>query len=303
MDVYSPSPDDSKDLLKLSIKEAEKDGSISKIATTYDLHNNILRDGYNYDGKKLITFSNILKHKTLPIADIIQKVLQLGEQEMGKPVEIEFVVDLTPNANEKVIFDLLQIRPIASIADSVNIDKKKIKKKESLIISDSALGNGIVNNIHDIVYVRPQNFNAANNKETVNMVGAINEQFSKSGKNFILIGPGRWGSSDPWLGIPVKWPQISNARLIIESGIDKYRIDPSQGTHFFQNLTSFRVGYFTINPFINDGYYDIKFLDSQKAVFENETVRHIRFKKPIQIVIDGRKNTGVVLKPGYKYKK
>jgi hypothetical protein len=303
IDVFAPSPDDSKDLLKLSIKEAEKDGSISKIASTYDMHNNILRDGYNYDGKKLITFSNILKHKTLPIAEIIQKVLQLGEQEMGKPVEIEFVVDLNPNEEGKIVFDLLQIRPIASIADTVDLDKKKIRKKEALIISDAALGNGIVSNIYDIVYVRPQTFNAANNKVTVNMIGEINEKFTAAHKNFILIGPGRWGSSDPWLGIPVKWPQISNARLIIESGIDKYRIDPSQGTHFFQNLTSFRVGYFTINPFINDGYYDIDFLDSQKAVFENDTVRHIHFKKPLQIVIDGKKNTGVVLKPGYKYNK
>ncbi len=160
----------------------------------------------------------------------------------------------------------------------------------------------MINNIYDIVYIRPQNFKAANNKLTVNMIGEINEKFTKANKSYILIGPGRWGSSDPWLGIPVKWPQISNARLIIESGIEKYRIDPSQGTHFFQNLTSFRVGYFTINPFINDGYYDIDFLDSQKAVFENETVRHIRFKKPFQIIIDGKKNTGVVLKPGCKYK-
>ena len=129
------------------------------------------------------------------------------------------------------------------------------------------------------------------------------EKLINEDKNYVLIGPGRWGSSDPWLGIPVKWPQISNARLIIESGIDKYRIDPSQGTHFFQNLTSFRVGYFTINPFINDGFYDIDFLDAQEAVFENDTVRHVRFNKPIQVIIDGKKNTGVVLKPGFKYKK
>lgn len=303
MDVFSPSPDDSKDLLKLSIKDAEKDDSISKIASTYDLHNNILRDGYNYDGKKLITFANILKHKTLPIAEIIQKVLQLGEQEMGKPVEIEFVIDLSPNEDGKIVFNLLQIRPIASILDSIHLDKKKIKTKDSLIVSDAALGNGIIDDIYDVVYIRPQNFDASKNDDTVEMIGAINEQFSKNGKNYILIGPGRWGSSDPWLGIPVKWPQISNARLIIESGIDKYRIDPSQGTHFFQNLTSFRVGYFTINPFIDDGYYDIEFLDEQEAIFENETLRHVQFKKPLQIIIDGKQNSGVVLKPGYKYKR
>ena len=300
MDVFLPSPDDSKDLLKLNIKEAEKDDSIRGIASTYDLHNNILRDGYNYDGKKLITFSNILKHKTFPLAGIIQKVLQLGEQEMDKPVEIEFVVDLNPEEDGKVVFNLLQIRPIASKAESVNINKEKINRKDALIISDAALGNGIINDIHDIVYIRPQSFDASKNDETVKKIAEINEQFTQEGKNYILVGPGRWGSSDPWLGIPVKWPQISNARLIIESGIENYRIDPSQGTHFFQNLTSFRVGYFTINPFIDDGYYDLKFLDKQKTVYEDETIRHICFKKPLQIIIDGKQNIGVVLKPGKK---
>jgi len=298
MDVFSPSPDDSKDLLKLNIKEAEKDDSIRGIASTYDLHNNILRDGYNYDGKKLITFSNILKHKTFPLAEIIQKVLQLGEQEMDKPVEIEFVVDLNPDEDGQVIFNLLQIRPIASKAESVNLNKEKINKKDTLIISDAALGNGNINDIHDIVYIRPQSFDASKNDETVNKIAEINDQFTQQGKNYILVGPGRWGSSDPWLGIPVKWPQISNARLIIESGIENYRIDPSQGTHFFQNLTSFRVGYFTINPFIDDGFYDLKFLDKQKVVYEDETIRHICFKSPLQIIIDGKQNIGVVLKPG-----
>jgi hypothetical protein len=149
-----------------------------------------------------------------------------------------------------------------------------------------------------VEYIRPQSFDAAKNDTTVQKVAEINERFIKEDKNYILIGPGRWGSSDPWLGIPVKWPQISNARLIIESGIEDYRIDPSQGTHFFQNLTSFDVGYFTINPFINDGYYDLEFLDQQPAVFENEVIRHVRFEQPLQIIIDGKKNYGVVLKPG-----
>ena len=128
-------------------------------------------------------------------------------------------------------------------------------------------------------------------------MGRINDQFLKEKKNYILIGPGRWGSTDPWLGIPVKWPQISAARLIIESGMEDYRIDPSQGTHFFQNLTSFRVGYFTINPYINDGYYDLDFLNQHDAVFEDDFIRHIRFKNPVIAKIDGRKNKGVVLKP------
>jgi hypothetical protein len=298
MDIFDPGPDDSKDLLKLNIKEADKDGSIKKIVSTYDMHNHIIRDGYNYEGKKLLTFAGILKHKTFPLAEILQKILQLGAQEMNNPVEIEFVVDLHPNDKGQIVFSLLQIRPIASKDETVNIYKDRIKKEETVIISESALGNGIIKDICDVVYIRPQSFDAAKNEETVQKIAEINEQFTQANKNYILIGPGRWGSADPWLGIPVKWPQISNARLIIESGIENYRIDPSQGTHFFQNLTSFRVGYFTINPFIDDGYYDLEFLDSQPAIYENDVVRHVRFEEPLEVAIDGKQNFGVVLKPG-----
>jgi len=157
-----------------------------------------------------------------------------------------------------------------------------------------------VEGIKDVVYVKPQTFDKSKNQELVAMIDEINTQFLDNKQNYILVGPGRWGSSDPWLGIPVKWPQISAARLIVESGLENYRIDPSQGTHFFQNLTSFRVGYFTINPFIDDGFYDLKFLDKQEAVFENEFVCHVRFKEDITIVIDAKRNLGVVYKPGVK---
>ncbi len=297
-DHFQTKPDDSTSLIKLRIKEAEKDGSIKAIASTYDFHNHMVRDGYNYDGKKLITFSGILKHNTFPLAEILEKVLKLGEKEMGYPVEIEFVVDLASKENGKIQFNLLQIRPIASRNESIHINPKKIVEKDSLIISNSALGNGIIDDIHDIVYIKPQTFDASKNEATVQMIGEINTKFLSEDKNYILIGPGRWGSADPWLGIPVKWPQISAARLIIESGLENYRIDPSQGTHFFQNLTSFRVGYFTINPFIKDGFYDLDFLDKQEAIFENDIVRQIRFKEPMKIMIDGKQNIGVVLKPG-----
>ncbi|NOX84496.1 MAG: phosphoenolpyruvate synthase [Chlorobi bacterium] len=297
-DHFSVNADDATSLLKLRIREAEKDGALQMISSTYDLHNNVLRDGYNHEGKKLITFSNILKHNTFPLAPILKKVLKLGEKEMGYPVEIEFAVDLNSKRDDKYMFFLLQIRPISSPEESVNLNLKDIKREDTILISNSAMGNGIINDIKDVVYIRPQNFNASRNKETVEMIGNLNNEFLKEDKNYILIGPGRWGSADPWLGIPVKWPQISAARLIIESGLENYRIDPSQGTHFFQNLTSFRVGYFTINPFINDGYYDLDFLDKQPAVFENKVVRHVRFEKPLKIMIDGKENLGVVLKPG-----
>jgi len=291
--------DDSSNLLELSIKVAQQDDTIKMISSTYDLHNNIIRDGYNYDGKKIITFTSILKHNTIPIAQIIEKVLKLGEQEMGLPVEIEFAIDLHKQEKDaNYVFNLLQIRPIVGINETVHLDQSKINKSDSLIISQSALGNGIVKGIRDIVYIKPASFDKSKNNQTTDMIEAVNNKFLEEKKNYILIGPGRWGSSDPWLGIPVKWSQISAARLIVESGLENYRIDPSQGTHFFQNLTSFNVGYFTINPFINDGFYNIEMLDKQEAVFENEVIRHVRFKEEMTIIIDAKRNTGVVYKPG-----
>ena len=294
---FVPSVNDSINLVKLRIKDAEKDDSIRKIASTYDLQNNVIRDGYNYDGKKLITFSAILKHNVLPLAEILQKTLYLGAKEMDNPVEIEFVVDLNTKKGEKIKFYLLQIRPIASKEQSVHLNPQKINRNKTLILSYSALGNGLIDNVRDVVYVKPQTFDAAHNGETANMIGEINRKFVEKEKGYILIGPGRWGSADPWLGIPVKWSQISEARLIVESGLENYRIDPSQGTHFFQNLTSFRVGYFSLNPYLNDGVFDLEFLSKQPAIYENETLRHVRFKKPLVIKIDGKKNFGVVLKP------
>lgn len=293
---FKPSTDDSHNLLKLRITEAEKDGSIKHIASTYDFQNEMIRDGINYEGKKLITFSNILKHNTFPLAEILDDVLKIGQNEMGRPIEIEFAVELNLKNGKPKIFNLLQIRPIVDNDQGILEDLSHIDPKETIILANSALGNGIIDHIVDFVYVKPESFDAANNQEIANEVEKLNQQFVEKNKHYILVGPGRWGSSDPWLGIPVKWSQISAARVIVESGLKDYQIDPSQGTHFFQNLTSFRVGYFTINPFRNDGFYDLEFLEKQEAVFENEFLRHIRFKKPVIVKIDGRKNKGVILK-------
>jgi len=191
----------------------------------------------------------------------------------------------------------LQIRPIVHTEEAHNINLDHVKAEETIIYSESALGNGLFKGINDLVYVKPESFNSANNKNVAIEIEKINALFVKQGKGYILIGPGRWGSTDPWLGIPVKWPQISAARIIIESGLKNYRIDPSQGTHFFQNLTSFRVGYFTINPYINEGYYDVEFLNRLNAVYEDNFIRHVRFDNPLEIMIDGKKHRGVILKP------
>ena len=296
-DHFTPSTDDGANLLKLRINEAEKDGSIKHIASAYDMQNNILRDGIHSEGKKLITFSNVLNHNVFPLANIISDILEIGQKEMGKPIEIEFAVELNTAKGEDRVFNVLQIRPIVDNDETVNLKLDDVKEEDTIIICDKALGNGIIKDVYDIIYVKPEAFDAAKSLDIANKIGHINNIFLEEKKNFILVGPGRWGSTDPWLGIPVKWPQISMARVIVESGLDKYRIDPSQGTHFFQNLTSFRVGYFTINPFIKDGYYNLDFLNKIEAFFEDEFVRHLRFEKPLQIEIDGKQNKGVIFKP------
>ena len=258
----------------------------------------MLRDGIHPEGKKLVTFSAILNHNVFPLAEILQEILETGQREMGKPIEIEFAVDMSPEKDEPHTFHLLQIRPIVDSDESIDVDVEGFADEDLIMSTDSALGNGYIKNIHDFVYVKPENFDSLKTHEIAERIGKLNEKFVKEGMNYILVGPGRWGSADPHLGIPVKWPMISAARLIVESGLEDYHIDPSQGTHFFQNLTSFRVGYFTINPFINEGTYDIDYLNAQKAVYEDAFVRHVRFDAPAVIAIDGKKNRGVVLKPG-----
>lgn len=294
---FSPDTDETVNLLKLRIKDADEDHALKLVASTFDYESHQLKDGTLSDGKRIVTFSQLLNHETFPLAAIVRQVLEIGQREMNKPVEIEFAVNLDMPKGQPRVFSLLQIRPIAGRDESINLIPESISSEDTLLISNTALGNGIIKGIRDFVYVRPDVFDAAKSMEIALRLDKINQAFINEKKNYVLVGPGRWGSSDPWLGIPVKWPQISAARLIVESGLEHYRIDPSQGTHFFQNLTSFRVGYFTINPFIHDGFYNLGFLDSQPAFHEDEYIRHIRFENAIRIEIDGKKNFGVVFKP------
>jgi len=294
---FVPSTDDGVNILKLKLADAEKDNVLRHVASTYDLHNNIIRDGIHESGKRIVTFTNILTHNVFPLAEILRNLLEMGQQEMNNPIEIEFAVNLGTPPGTPRIFNFLQIRPIVDTDQKSNIKLEDVKQDDALIISYSALGNGIFTDISDFVYVKPESFSASHNKKIAVNIEKINEQFTLEKKNYILVGPGRWGSTDPWLGIPTNWPQISQARVIVEAGLKDYRIDPSQGTHFFQNLTSFRVGYFTINPYMNDGYYDLDFLNRQEALFEDEFIRHIRFHEPLRILVDGKTTKGVIFKP------
>lgn len=297
IDSFVPSTDDGVNIKRIGINEVKNDGAMKFAASTVDFNNNILRDGINTPGKKVITFANVLQHKVFPLAEILSTLLELGQKEMNNPIEIEFAANLETPPGTPKIFNFLQIRPIVHTDETTNINLSHIRLDGTILFSDSALGNGYFKGIQDLVYVKPESFNAAKNKSVAVEIETINNQFVRNGRSYVLVGPGRWGSTDPWLGIPVRWPQISAARIIVESGLKNYRIDPSQGTHFFQNLTSFRVGYFTVNPFINEGHYDVGFLNSLEAVFENEYLRHIRFEKPLEIMIDGKRHRGVIMRP------
>ncbi len=296
-DKYKVSKYDDVNFLNLKIKDAEEDKIFNKITSVYDYENDILREGNRYKGKRLITFANILKYNSFPLSNIIKDILEIGHKEMNSPVEIEFAVDLSENLDKPHIFKLLQIRPIMENSLNTTEDLTEIPLENTIIKSHKVLGNGIVNNVKDFIYVKPETFDSAKNPQMAATIERLNEQFVRDNKKYILTGPGRWGSSDPWLGIPVKWIQISAAALIIESGLENYRIEPGEGTHFFQNLISSNIGYFTINPFMNDGHYDLDFLNKQPAQYEDEYIRHVKFDQAVVIKISGRKGIGLILKP------
>lgn len=288
--------DDGFNLLKLPVKEAEKDGALTFIASTYDPYDMVIRDGIYPGGRKVITFANILQHDVFPLARILQLVQKYGQGEMRRPVEIEFAVNL--NSKEKSgVFYLLQIRPMVDVKADLGEDLNLVPSERILLKSENSLGHGIMNDIQDVIYVKTDGYSASNNQLIAYDIEKLNRRFLDEGKNYVLVGPGRWGSSDTWLGIPVKWPNISAARIIVEAGLTNYRVDPSQGTHFFQNLTSFGVGYFTINPYMNDGIYNQEILNAMPAVEETRYLRWVRFEKPLIIKMDGKKKLGVVVLP------
>ena len=291
------SVDDAFNLVKLGLKDADAEGSLKYIVSTYDPYDQIIRDGYYPGGRKILSFVNILQHDVFPLADTLDQILRIGQQEMGRPVEIEFAVNMDPSDHTRATFYLLQIRPIVDNKEIMDEDLSLVKNEETILSSTSVLGHGIVGDVQDIIYVKTGAFNSSNNQLIAYEIEKMNRSFTDQEKGYVLVGPGRWGSSDSWLGIPVKWPHISAARVIVEAGLTNYRVDPSQGTHFFQNLTSFGVGYFTVNPFKGDGWFDEAFLNAQPAVEETEYLRHVRFDAPITIKMDGKKSLGVVLKP------
>ncbi len=289
--------DDSFNIRKISVNDAAKTGSLRFLVSTFDVNDRVIRDTDAGPGRKVVTFANVLNHNVFPLADIIDFMLSTGQYEMGRPVEIEFAGNVNPDAMrsaEKGTVYWLQIRPIVDKKEMLDDTLLDVPEEKVLLRSDTALGHGVMDNVRHVVYVKPEVFNSLNNAQTALEIEKINKEMIEKDQPYVLIGPGRWGSSDSALGVPVKWPQIAGARLIVESALPGYRIEPSQGTHFFQNLTSFGVGYFTIDEPGGSGRINMELLNGMPAVYESDAVRIVEFPEPLTIAINGMKSKGIV---------
>ena len=296
-EAFRTSTDDAVNIRRLTLREVAPMRQTRFVASVWDRENDRISDSPMDEGRKVITFNAILKYNTFPLADIVRDILRLGVEEMRCPVEVEFAVDMDVPYGAERTFCFLQIRPIVEQQDARSLDWDSVGTSDALIYAESALGLGAIEGVTDVVYVRSGTFDTSRTQRIASEIGELNNRLRSEKRPYVLVGPGRWGSSDPWLGIPVKWPSISEAKVIVECGLENFRVEPSQGTHFFQNLTSFGVGYFTINPFKGDGWFDEGYLNSLPAVEETEYLRHVRFDKPVVIKMDGKKSLGVVLKP------
>ena len=278
----------------LGIDQALKDNELAAIASTYDPNDRILRDGLYPGGRKIISFAGVLKNGLFPLPQVMRMAVAYGADEMRRPVEIELACNVIPG--RPADFCLLQIRPIADARQTLDEDLAAMSDDRCLLRSHNSLGHGMCEDVTDVVYVKTgKGFTGKDNPAIAQEIAAINQHYVERNQPYILVGPGRWGSSDYWLGVPVKWADISAARLIVEVALPDYRIDPSQGTHFFQNLTSFGVGYFTVDSEAHKGFFRQEEADAMPAVTETEHVRVVRFAEPLKILMDGRRQEGVVL--------
>lgn len=284
-------------LLDLEINEAEPDGTLTELASTYSAENDRVYDGMARKGPRLITFAPILKRRSFPLHKILPLILEFGTRGISAAVEIEFAANLSTPKDQPREFCVLQLRPMVISHEGDELNIEDTEEADVICHSQQVLGDGVIKNVRDIVYVDIDKFDRAASKQVADEVALFNKNLLMESTPYVLVGVGRWGSSDPWLGIPVTWDQISGARVMVETGFKDFRVTPSQGTHFFQNLISFRIGYFTVNSDLKNEFINWKWLAEQPAVREGRFVRHVRFDKPLSIKMNGRTNRGVILKP------
>ena len=293
---FDPLKKERGNIIKLPVKEAEGIGSFKFAVSTYDFQNNRLRDGNTREGKKIITFAGILKYNQFPLAQLLTDILDIGKKTMNVPIEIEFAVNIDTPKGKPKLFSLLQIRPIVQGFENDDVEIDEELPPSTILYSNRSMGNGSYQDLRDIVYVKPEKFDASKTKIMAEMISSLNSKFKKTHTGYILISPGRLGSTDPWLGIPISWSDVSYARVMVEAGMENFRVEPSQGTHFFQNITSLQTAYLTINPYLGDGVYNTGILDSMDALVENEYIRHVRFEKPLTVKVNGRTGKAVIYK-------
>src|SRR5229473_3281026 len=283
---------------RFSLDAAENDGTLRAVASTYSKDNHAVYDGMSRPGARIVSFAPMLKHGSFPLADILDVLVRAGEDALGNPVEIEFAVRLPQQAGQVAEFGFLQIRPLTLARDTEDLALDDVQPERLICLSGKVLGNGRIENLHDIVVVDSQRFERSRSQEVAPAVAQFNRVLNGENRPYLLIGVGRWGSTEPWLGIPVEWDEISGARVIVEAGFHDFRVTPSQGSHFFQNLTAFQIGYFTVNPDAGEGSIDWQWLMEQPAVEEIGCVRHLRFTEPLLILMNGRTSEGMIFKPG-----
>ncbi len=280
-----------------SLEVAEADGALQAVASTWSPDNDVLSDGLSRPGVRLVSFAPVLKQGLFPLAEVLQVLMQAGERGMGTPVEIEFAVNLRVPAGRPRQFGFLQIRPLALTREAEELALGETPAETVLCRSARVLGHGRIEGLRDLVVVDFQRFERAQSRDAAREVGRVNARLLAEHVPYLLVGVGRWGSRDPWLGIPVTWEQVAGASVIVEAGLRDLKVTPSQGTHFFQNLTSFNVGYFTVNPDDGDGYVDWAWLDAQPALSQEAHVRHLRLDRPVLVKMNGKRGEGVILKP------
>jgi hypothetical protein len=286
---------------RFGLDAAEADGTLRALASTYSRDNNAVYDGVSRPGTRIVTFAPMLKHGTFPLAEILDDLVRAGEDALGNPVEIEFAVRLPREEDAATAqvadFGFLQIRPLTLSPDTEELALDDVQTEQLICQSSKVLGNGRIDDLHDVVVVDSQRFERGHSQEVATAVARFNRQLNEQNRPYLLIGVGRWGSTEPWLGIPVEWDEISGARVIVEAGFRDFRVTPSQGSHFFQNLTAFQIGYFTVNPDAGEGSIDWEWLTEQPAVEEQGCVRHLRFAEPVRVVMNSRTSQGVIFKP------
>ena len=283
--------------VRFGLSAAEQDGTLYSVASTYSVDNHAVYDGVSRQGARVVSFAPILKHEVFPLAPLLEQLTRIGEDAFGRPVEIEFAVRLPEAPQDAAEFGFLQIRPLVLSREGEELRLDEVDPAQAICQSSKVLGNGRIDDLRDVVVVDFHRFERAMSKEVARGVAHFNKLLSAQNRPYLLIGVGRWGSTEPWLGIPVEWDEISGARVIVEAGFRDFRVTPSQGSHFFQNLTAFQVGYFTVNPDAGEGFVDWQWLAEAPSLEERGCVRHLRFESPLRVVMNGRSSQGLIFKP------